>query len=254
MLKSFYEIECERAQKQYLYYEYFRMSKLYPNTWSCECPWCRYFIMGPRGISCRDIFDEAIRDHDFDTGTVFPPIEQALRDIPGISQGFIDTFKKAVTVWRADYVSNIKLAIFSGARVNSYQIVEDLRACANESQATEIFKGVLRQMRAAAMNGIYKKIFSLTELMWWDQEEDRKKIFDMKTRIEQRLQNVIGSAIYTRFIPDDLEVWELPRNIVEYLWKEEENKAKRTETEILLVVNNFEKLLKAEIAKQVGGV
>ena len=251
MLKSFYDIECERAQKQYLYYEYFRMSKLYPNTWSCECPWCRYFIMGPRGISCQDIFDEAIRDHDFDTGTVFPPIEQALRDIPGISQGFIDTFKKAVTT-HENIVTNMKAAIYSCARVNTYQIVEDLRACASESQATEILKGVLRQMRSAAMNGIYKKIFTATGLMCT--QETNQRWYDMLIRIQQRLQNIIGNLIYTRFIPDNLEAWEMPKNLFAYILQEEKKGLNRTEAEIMQVVDTFEKMLKTEIAKQVGGV
>jgi hypothetical protein len=208
--------------------------------------------MGPRGISCRNIFDEAIIDHDFYTGKVFPPIQQALQSIPGVSQEFIDKFKSVVTVY-ADTTTNAKCAIYACARVNVDQIVADLRACSNESQAREVLRAVIRQMRSAAICGIYKRIFTVTREMWI-KEEDYEKRFAMSKRIEQRLQNIIGGVFHTRFIPDSLEAWEMPVNLNKYICDEEENEAKRSEAEIMRVVDTFGNMLKAEIAKQGGGV
>ena len=48
-------------------------------------------------------------------------------------------------------------------------------------------------------------------------QETNQRWYDMLIRIQQRLQNIIGNLIYTRFIPDNLEAWEMPNNLYGYI-------------------------------------
>ena len=162
-MSTYARIEQRRAERQYVYYEFFRMSPEFDNAWRPTAAWCKYWITANNGVSRRQIFDEALIARDQYRSNNWQNIEMALNRIPGISKTTINHFKKLVSVNVRDDI-NCKLALYAGANIYDAALLEDISKCRSEADLSPILQRLSGQVYSAALNGAFAKLYTVVNL------------------------------------------------------------------------------------------
>ncbi len=158
---TYIRAEQRRAERQYVYYEYFRISNTLANGWDPTAPWCKYWITGENGVSRRDIFNEAIVDHDQYKSNNWQSLEIAFNNLHfPVSKQTREYFRSIATINVRDNL-NCKLAIYAGAHINFPAISQDISRCKNDNELSDVLRRLNEQVNVAAINGAFAKLYNV---------------------------------------------------------------------------------------------
>lgn len=194
-MSSFEAIEKGRKKNRYVYYEFPRMSRAFPDSWDPTAPWCTYWITGETGVSRKQMFNEATEARS--TLTLpgkerWRAISDALYAVRGVDSGMVSAFGRMVTVDHPKEIEyNLKLAIYGGANINDALLISDIRECRNSRQVEKVFKILTAQVYVAAVNGAFAKLFNVGEQALVNPANDFTKVNVQICELLTNYHNVI---------------------------------------------------------------
>lgn len=247
-MSTYVATEQGRAQNQYVYYEFFKMNSQFPNCWSPDYPWCKYWITSNNGVSRRSLFNDSIRDHDiyrdgelYDNNGVkqarnFNDIMAALltkfdqfKDISPTRQNTILEYFKRVTSINTRGDMTCKLAIYGGARIYVDNIINNINATKNSDELSDVLRNVTAQVNAAALNGAFAAAFNVVNSMGRNAADPNL----MDKNLEAKITNIYNSIVFGSKnqgpvnIPNDpTATFELPQKIYDLAAKFEKEHSK----------------------------
>lgn len=250
-MSTYLEIEQGRVQRQYVYYEFYKMDPKFPNAWSTEYPWCKYWVSAKNGVSRRSLFEDSIRDHDmyrdselYDSkgvkktknyNDVMAALDKKFEEFnvsPSKRTATYEHFRKVTSINTKDLTC--KLAIYGGARVYMNQIIDDINASKSEKEIGDVLNKITEQLNVAALNGAFAKVYNVVNTL--GKNAALPELADKK--LEKLITDMYNNVVYGDRsqkpidIPKDPEVsFVLPRQIYEYAVKFE-NEHGKTPNEI----------------------
>lgn len=245
-MSTYLAAEQGRMHNQYLYYSFFKMGSELPNTWNNEYPWCKYWITANNGVSRRQLFNEAIKDHDMYQSDNFARLEAALKKIPGMTPQTIEHFKALTTINSRDDI-NCKLALYGGAHIHFDQLITDVSSCKDTAAVSKVLEKLSAQVYTAALNGAFSKLYNVVNTMNVNRANDP---MDVDKKVESAVTNFYNSLVFGTKrqkpleFPDGPYGFALPQQIYNLALKYE-NAKDWSSTEIINKLINTE--LKAVI-------
>ena len=255
-MKTYLEVEQGRKAKGYVYYDFKALDSSAGDTWSTDKNYCKYFFSfrvldeKHKVISAGfDIYNETIKFYKPKEGkgnTAWGKINEVLEEFPDATYRDLQQFEPLLTrhIVMCDRFDVLGYALYSGAKINADLIASDIRACQNLSQLPAICKRLTEQVHAAAINGMFSRIYQYGNWLG----KDAAKYEDIDKKVEEEITDMYNKYVlgikYKKpiLIPDFAHAFSLPQEVFLYLEKYE-NEKKLSQGQVLKMLREVEKII-----------
>ena len=181
-MATYAEIENRRKRKHYITYEYKKMGESYKDEYNIDLNVAKYLVRNiDTGADKSKILTDNAENHvyskmDFVPQPSFKTVETILKQ-HNMSQNIIDYFKCNMTIGNGIEDTVCKNLLSAMGNHDFQTILNDLGpACRDKAKMSEMLQTLTEQANAAAINGLFSKLFQKVSLVGATSKGDFNKI------------------------------------------------------------------------------